>query len=77
MTFCLHTENFKEAFLDSNRNILVIKDEILRWVGNQTFFNILDEWHDYPEICSRNIRALEISTEYFLLEVDILQKEAV
>lgn len=29
MTFCLHTENFKQAVLDSNRNILVIKDEIL------------------------------------------------
>ena len=54
-----------------------ITSENLRWVGNQTFFNILGGWYDYPEIGSLNIRALEISTEYFLLEVDILQKEAV
>ena len=54
-----------------------ITSENLRWVGNQTFFNILGGWYDYPEIGSLNIRALEISTEYFLLEVDILQKKAV
>ena len=51
--------------------------ENLRWVGNQKFFNILGERYDYSEICSLNIRALEISTEYFLLEVVILQKKAV